>query len=182
MPPGCTALGHAGDVLIAILSDTHMPRGGRALPPACVEHLRRAELILHAGDICTASVLRDLEAIGPPLHAVHGNVDEHALQTLLPATLELELAGVRVAMTHDAGPSQGRLARMRGRFPTASGVIFGHSHMPALEIDRGGFALFNPGSPTERRRAARHTMGIARIGDGSIEFELVEVQIGSPTP
>jgi len=162
-------------VLVAIISDTHMPRGERVLPRACVERLGSAELILHAGDVCSASVLREIEAIGPPVHAVQGNMDEQALRTLLPAALELELEGVRVAMTHDAGPTEGRLVRMRGRFPAATAVVFGHSHMPALETDETGFALFNPGSPTERRRAPRHTMGIARIAAGAIEFELLDV-------
>jgi len=31
-------------VRIAVISDTHMPRGGRVLPPACVERLRAADL------------------------------------------------------------------------------------------------------------------------------------------
>ena len=38
------------------------------------------------------------------------------------------------------------------RFPEADAVIFGHSHLPLHEA-REGFQVFNPGSPTERRRA-----------------------------
>jgi putative phosphoesterase len=157
---------------IAIIADTHMPRGRRALPDACVDRLRAAELILHAGDISTAAVLDGLSALGPPVLAVHGNVDEPALVAALPAELEVELRGVRLAMTHDAGAARGRLARMRERFPRADAVVFGHSHIPLHEAD-GGFQIFNSGSPTERRRQAHHTMGIARIEDGGVVFEHV---------
>jgi len=71
-------------VVVAIISDTHLPRGARRLPDDCVARLRSADLILHAGDISTVAVLRELEALGPPVAAVHGNVDEPALTELLP--------------------------------------------------------------------------------------------------
>jgi putative phosphoesterase len=160
-------------VRLAIVSDTHLPKGGRRrLPEACVERLREADAILHAGDFVTLDVLRELEALGPPVHAVHGNVDGPALRALLPEARVIEAAGARIAMVHDAGPSGGRLERMRGRFPDADAVVFGHSHLPLLE-EVEGFAIFNPGSPTERRRAPRHTMGMATVRDGRVAFELV---------
>jgi len=159
-------------MLIALIADTHLPRGPRKLPEQCLERLRSAELILHAGDVSTARVLEDLKALGPPVLAVHGNVDEPALVETLPAQLEVEVAGAHLAMTHDAGPAKGRLMRLRKRFPRADAVVFGHSHTPLHEAD-GGFQIFNPGSPTERRREPRHTMGLARAEHGTIGFELV---------
>jgi uncharacterized protein len=160
-------------VLIAILADTHMPRGARRLPDACVQRIASADLLLHAGDFMTAAVMRELEAIGPPLAAVHGNVDDAELRRLLPEERIVEAAGARIAMVHDAGPSAGRLDRMRRRFgDRADALVFGHSHLPLHE--RGeGFQIFNPGSPTERRRAPGHTMGMARVEDGRISFELL---------
>jgi len=157
--------------LIAVLADTHMPKGGRVLPDRCVELLRGAEATLHAGDFFAAEILREINAICPgPVHAVHGNVDEAELRAALPETLELELDGARVAMVHDAGPSKGRLGRMRRRFPDADAVVFGHSHLP-LHEEEDGFQIFNPGSPTERRRAPRHSMGLLRIESGRPVFE-----------
>jgi putative phosphoesterase len=155
-------------VRLAIISDTHMPRGNRALPPACIEHLRGADAILHAGDIADLSVLEEIQALGPPVHAVRGNVDSAELQARLPLTTVV--AGI--AMIHDAGPSSGRLERMRRRFPDAQAVVFGHSHIP-LHEERDGFAIFNPGSPTERRRAPQHTMGLATVHHARVTFELV---------
>ena len=137
-----------------------MPKGGRALPGACVERLRAADLILHAGDLVAAEVLELLESLGPPVLAVHGNVDEPALRMRLPAVRLVEAGGARIVMTHDGGPADRRLARLRRRFPDADAVVFGHSHLP-LHEEADGFHIFNPGSPTERRRAPAHTMGLA---------------------
>jgi len=159
-------------MLLAIISDTHMPRGDRALPPDCVQRCRRADAILHAGDVVDTPVLELIRAIGPPLHAIHGNVDSAAVRRILPARLDLEFAGVHLGMVHIPGPAQGRLERLRSAFPAADAVVFGHTHMPEHD-ERGGFQIFNPGSPTERRRAPAHTMGLARITAGRVTFELV---------
>ena len=160
---------------IAIVSDTHMPRGKRALPAACVAELRAADAILHAGDFMRLEVLRALEALGPPVHGIHGNVDEDALCRMLPTARVVEAAGARIAMLHDAGQRTGRLARMRARFKDADALVFGHSHLPLHEQAPDGFQIFNPGSPTERRSAPEHTMGIATIEDGRPRFELLRL-------
>jgi putative phosphoesterase len=159
-------------VVIAVISDTHLPRGRRRLPDACVERIRTADLLLHAGDIASTDVLGEIEAIGPPVRAVWGNVDSAELRDRLPEELTVEAEGARVAMVHDAGPARGRLARMRRRFPGASAVVFGHSHIPLHERD-GDFQIFNPGSPTERRRQPAHTMGMAHAEEGRVAFDLV---------
>ena len=159
---------------LAIVADTHLPRGARRLPDGCVERLRAADVILHAGDFTALSILREMQALGPPLHAVFGNVDAPDVVALLPEALVLRLAGVRIAMVHDSGSASGRLARLRRRFPDADAVVFGHSHIP-LHEEQGGFAIFNPGSPTDRRRQPVHTMGLADVSDGRVAFELVEL-------
>jgi len=159
---------------LGIVSDTHLPRGNRALPDDCLERLAAADAILHAGDLMELSVLELLQSLGPPVHAIRGNVDSAELQARLPLVRTVEAAGTRIAMIHDAGPADGRLARMRRRFPEADAVVFGHSHLP-LHEERDGFAIFNPGSPTERRRAPHHTMGLATAEDGRVRFELVRV-------
>ena len=161
---------------LAIISDTHLPRGARRIPDACLERLRAADAILHAGDLVTAAVLAELEALGPPVHAVHGNVDEPELRMRLPRVRVIEAKGARIVMTHDGGPADGRLRRLRRRFAEmrADAVVFGHSHIPLHEAE-AGFQIFNPGSPTERRRAPTHTMGIAHAEDGRVAFELIHL-------
>jgi len=158
---------------LAIISDTHMPRGDRALPEECVRRLRAADAILHAGDLVALEVLELLESLGPPVHAIHGNVDRPDVRRRLPGAQVVEAGGARIGMIHDAGPAVGRLARMRRRFKDADAVVFGHSHLPLHEED-DGFQLFNPGSPTERRRAPDHTMGEATVdADGRLRFALL---------
>ena len=161
---------------LAIVSDTHMPRGGRSLPPECIARLRAADAILHAGDFCALAVLELFEALGPPVHAVHGNVDEPAVRMRLPAVRLVEAGGARIVLTHDGGPGPGRLTRLRRRYAAmqADAVVFGHSHLPLHECD-DGFHIFNPGSPTERRRAPAHTMGLLTVGDGRLAFAHVEL-------
>jgi uncharacterized protein len=163
-------------VLIAVISDTHLPRGDRTLPAPCEERLRCADLILHAGDLMTADVLADLRALGPPVQAVHGNVDDEQVRRLLPSARLVDAGGARIAITHDAGPAAGRLERLRLRFADADAVVFGHSHVPLYERDDSGFQIFNPGSPTDRRRAPVHTMGLARVSDrGDLTFEHIDL-------
>ena len=161
-------------MLLAVISDTHLPRGRRRLPDACLERLRAADLILHAGDFTSLDVLVELEQLGPPVAAVHGNVDDELVRRRLPGERIVEAAGARIAMVHDAGPAKGRLERLRRRFPDAHAAVFGHSHAPLHERSTdGGFQIFNPGSPTDRRRQPVHTMGLARVEDGSVAFELL---------
>jgi putative phosphoesterase len=158
--------------MVAVISDTHLPRGTRRIPDACVASMRASDLILHAGDFTYPEVLEEIEALGPPVAAVHGNVDTEELRQRLPEARLVNAGEVKIAMVHDAGPSYGRLERMRLRFPDADAVVFGHSHIP-LHEERDGFQIFNPGSPTDRRRQPKHTMGVAQIDGGRIRFELV---------
>jgi putative phosphoesterase len=133
--------------------------------------MRAADLIVHAGDFSQPSLLADLRELGP-VAAVHGNVDSPELRRDLPETISLELGDVVLGVIHDAGPAKGRLDRLRASFPDADAVVFGHSHMP-LHEERDGFQIFNPGSPTERRRAPHHSMGEATVEGGRIEFHLL---------
>jgi hypothetical protein len=163
-------------MLLAVISDTHLPRGRRELPDACVERLRAADLILHAGDLVTVEVLDALEALGPPVHAVAGNVDRPDVRARLPAERRVDAGQVRLGMVHDAGSAAGRLRRLRTRFADCDAVVFGHSHIPLHETSTDGeFQIFNPGSPTDRRRQPRHTMGIGRVAGQDLGFELVDL-------
>ena len=159
-------------VSVAIIADTHMPKGGRRLPERCLELLAKAEAIVHAGDISSLAVLREIEAIGPPVHAVHGNVDEACVRELLPATLRVELLGRPVVVIHDSGAARGRVRRLESRFPDTELVIFGHSHLPLHERS-DSLQIFNPGSPTERRRAPQRSMGWLDLADDELRLEHV---------
>lgn len=142
---------------IAVIADTHLPRRGSVLPEACRVRIAGADLLVHAGDLADMAALAHLRGLGPPLVAVHGNVDEPEVRAALPATAEADLDGLRLAVVHDAGPEPGRPRSLRARFPRADVVVFGHSHVPYL-ARHGGMTALNPGSPTDRRRQPRHSM------------------------
>ena len=161
-------------MVVVVISDTHLPKGQRRIPEPCLERMRECDLIIHAGDFSTAEVVRELRAIGPPLVGVHGNVDTEEVRRLLPATAVVDAGDAKIGVVHNAGPAYGRLERLRSRFPDADAVVFGHSHVP-LHEERDGFQIFNPGSPTDRRREPHHTMGVARIENGRIVFERIDL-------
>jgi uncharacterized protein len=160
---------------VIALADTHAPRRWRSCPPQVAGHLRGADLILHAGDVCTAGVLTELAEYAP-VRAVLGNNDGPDVAAWgAPEALELDLAGLRVAMIHDAGPAAGRPARLRRRFPDADLVVFGHSHIP-LDHAENGQRIWNPGSPTDRRRQPHGTIGILDISPpGRLAARIVAV-------
>jgi putative phosphoesterase len=152
---------------ILVLADTHIPDFAPALPPALIPALRDADLILHAGDVTSPDVLDELAAHAP-VRVAMGNNDTPGVRAWgAEDEVQLEVEGVRVAMLHDSGPSGGRASRMRRRFPEARVVVFGHSHIP-VDATEDGQRLFNPGSPTWKRRQPVPTYGTMSISGGRI--------------
>jgi uncharacterized protein len=157
---------------VAIISDTHLPRGSRALPEECVSLLREAELVLHAGDFVTVAALEDLREIGPPVEGIHGNMDEPELKQLLPNQRVLNVGDVRIGMVHNPGPRNGRATRLAAKFADCQAVVYGHTHVPQVERFEDVWIL-NPGSPTERRTAPIHAMLTLGVEGTEITPELV---------
>jgi putative phosphoesterase len=163
-------------MLLALIADTHIRRGTPLLPKRCLDRLAASDLVVHAGDMADPAALAQLRAIGPPVIAVRGNVDDSALAARLPEREQITIAGHTIGLIHDAGRSRGRLERMRRLFPDAHAVVFGHSHVPLHEAAPDGFQIFNPGSPTFRRRHPCHTMGVAVLDEREITFECVALE------
>jgi putative phosphoesterase len=158
-----------------VLADTHVRDAGPTrLPERAWAELRRADVILHAGDVTEPGFLAALRELAP-VHAVLGNNDD-ALRGVLPEELVLDLDGVRVGMIHDSGPKAGREGRMRRRFPDAAVVVFGHSHIPWDAEGIDGQRLFNPGSATQRRSQPNRTLGVLELGPGAVRTEVVVVE------
>jgi putative phosphoesterase len=159
---------------IAVISDTHMPKGSRSLPEQCVERLRTADLILHGGDLVGAGFLDELRALGPPIEAVYGNMDEPELKASLPKERVVEAGGVRIGLVHIPGPRVGREARLLARFPGCDAIVYGHTHVPQVEQHVGVWIL-NPGSPTERRSSPQRTMLELVVERGKVAPTLVSL-------
>jgi uncharacterized protein len=138
-----------------------------------VRELERAELILHAGDVVAAPVLRELEAFAP-VEAVFGNMDEPALREALPERRVVPVDGVRIGMVHVPGERAGREERLVSWFPGCDAIVYGHTHVPQLEQHRGVWIL-NPGSPTERRRAPKRSLIVLKVAETGLNAQLVAI-------
>jgi putative phosphoesterase len=158
-------------VLVVVFSDTHLPRGSRRLPAACLDLVANADLALHAGDFTSVAAFDELSGLAP-LRAVSGNMDEPALQALLPERLVVEAGAARLGMVHDAGPPEGRPERLVAAFPGCAAVVYGHTHQPEVSEHEGVWIL-NPGSPTERRRAPHRSLLTLGIDGDRLRPQLV---------
>src|SRR3982751_1196215 len=128
-----------GALRVGLISDTH-----DALRPEAAAFLRGSDLIVHAGDICAASVLEALDAIAPTV-AVRGNNDRGAWASSLRESELVEVGSIVLYVIHDVAAID--------IDPEAAGVrvvVSGHSHKPSAE-ERGGVLFVNPGSAGPRR-------------------------------
>lgn len=142
---------------IAVFSDTH-----DKYPPTLPARLAGADEIWHLGDVCDPAVLAEFERLGPPLHVVLGNCDEHFAW---PLELGLEREGVKFFLTH-IPPSDAP--------PGAKAVLHGHTHVPRDEV-LGGVRWLNPGC-ISRPRGVAPTFAWLTVEKGKlVSWELVRV-------
>jgi putative phosphoesterase len=159
---------------VAVISDTHTEGMTRAVPSTAWPYLQTADHILHGGDVVDPSLLDEMKSLAP-VSVVMGNCDAMDVRDWGAADdVILELGGIKIGMVHDAGVTAGRRERMRRLFPGVRVVVFGHSHMPVNEDD-GELLLFNPGSPTWKRKAPFPSMGLLWIENGNVEGEIFPV-------
>ncbi|MFD3722251.1 metallophosphoesterase family protein [Streptomyces sp. NPDC058674] len=153
---------------LLLISDTHVPRRAKVLPPEVMAEIDRADLVLHAGDWTDAATLDLVSGRARRLLAVHGNNDGPELRSRLPEVAYATLEGVRFGVVHETGPARGRERRCAQSFPDLDVLVFGHSHIPWDSLAPGGLRLLNPGSPTDRRKQPHHTYMTAHVTDGAL--------------
>jgi putative phosphoesterase len=159
---------------IVVLSDTHA-KDLTDLPERILEDLKRADLIIHAGDYTSKSLLDQMMELGN-FKGVHGNMDTNEIKVKLPDEDIFEFAGFRIGVTHpsEGGSPFGLIERVKSKLgDDLDLIIYGHSHKPGNKI-KGNTIFFNPGSATGAFPARSKTYGIIRIGD-KIEAEIVKV-------
>jgi putative phosphoesterase len=165
---------------LLVLADTHVPTRARRLPEQVWAAVDEADLVVHAGDWVSATLLDELESRAADLLAVTGNNDGPDLTARLPEIARREIDGLRVAVVHETGAATGRERRCEERFPATDVLVFGHSHIPWDTTTPGGLRLLNPGSPTDRRRQPVATYLTATIAAGAVrDVRLVPVRPGS---
>ncbi|PPG40015.1 metallophosphoesterase [Pseudoclavibacter sp. RFBA6] len=168
---------------LVLIADTHLPKRAKVLPDALWRAIERADVVFHAGDWVDLATLDELEARARRVVGVWGNNDGPELRERLPEVAQVELDGVRFAMTHETGQKAGRERRMDTVFPDADVLVFGHSHIPWDTVTPNGLRLLNPGSPTDRRRQPRVTYLTARVDAGRLmQVELRDARTGEVVP
>ncbi len=152
---------------VLLMSDTHLPRRAKDLPPALWQAVDEADLVIHAGDWMEVDLLDRLASRSARLLACWGNNDGDDLRARLPEVARATVEGVRVAVVHETGSKDRRGERMRADYPDTDLLVFGHSHIP-WDTSHDGLRLLNPGSPTDRRREPDFTWMTLRLADGGV--------------
>lgn len=160
---------------IVVLSDTHIPRTANDLPPEIYSAIKKADLVLHAGDFCERELYDNIAAI-TELRAVCGNMDTGELHALLPRKEIVEADGARIGLVHGHGAARDIVETVWKEFAgeKIDAIVFGHSHT-AYNESRSGILLFNPGTPTDRIFAACNTYGILTVARGRVEGSIVSL-------
>ena len=148
---------------VGLISDTH-----GLLRPEAVAFLRGSDVIVHAGDIGDADILKNLSAVAP-VTMVRGNNDKGPWATAIPETEVLQVGDVFIYVIHDVAELD--------LDPVAAGfqvVVSGHSHKPAVQT-RNGVLYVNPGSAGPRRFRLPIAVAELEIAGCSVKANVVEL-------
>lgn len=150
---------------IGAIADTHMFRMAKELPKTLIEGLQGADLILHAGDWTDPDLIYLLQEIAP-VDGVAGNNDGFDIIDKFGRKKILDYEGFRIGVIHGDGDRRSTEQNAFDAFAEdqVDMILFGHSHVP-LKLKHQGVLLFNPGSPTDKRRQEEFSFGIIEITD-----------------
>jgi hypothetical protein len=161
---------------IGIISDTHIPERAGCIPEQILEEFKGVDLILHAGDLVTLSVLEELRNICPQVKAVWGNMDPQEVRNILPEKEIIKINSKKIGMVHGFGHPHKLMELVTKVFEKewVDVIIFGHSHYPVNET-RGRVLYFNPGSPTDKIFSTYNSFGILEIMNDEIQAKIIRL-------
>ena len=152
---------------VGLISDTH-----GLLRPQATAFLRGSDFIVHAGDIGSGNILRELGAIAP-VTAVRGNNDTGPWAQAVSETEILQVGEIFIYVLHN-------LAELDVD-PVAAGfqvIVSGHSHKPSIE-ERRGVLYVNPGSSGPRRFKLPIAVAELHVVGDSVKAQVVELEVSS---
>lgn len=159
---------------ILVISDTHIPRVAQDLPAKIFEEIKKADMVMHAGDFIDEDVLDKIRKAKKEVYAVYGNMDSPGLRRRLKDKETVTVGKFRVGLIHGYGAPKELMDTIRGEFGNVDVIIFGHSHSP-VNIEKNGVLFFNPGSPTDTIFAKEKTYGILEVTDKKIAGTIVRL-------
>jgi len=161
-------------IKVVVISDTHIS-AFEDLPKKLLKALKGVEVLLHAGDLASLSVLKGLQTIVPKVYAVWGNMDPPELKRALEDKQIVQIGGLRIGLTHGMGAPFNLLQTVKEKFKNdeLDCIVYGHSHTAHNEI-HGDTLFFNPGSPTDKLFAPYNSYGILEI-DKKITGKIIKI-------
>ena len=145
---------------LGIISDTH-----GLLRPEVYEVFSGVDLILHAGDIGSAELLDELEAMAP-VHAVWGNTDGFDIRRRVPELCQMRIEGFDFLVVHGHQLGSPTPEALHQRWPEAEIIIYGHTHRPLLATVDQVVTVMNPGGAGARRFDLPASVGIMELEPG----------------
>jgi len=171
------------EVLIGVLSDTHVPHRTGTVPRTIYDDFQRrnVDYVFHLGDFTSIDVYTDLiDIFGEDrVFAVRGNMDfDNKLRNILPEKIEMEISGHKTLLLHGMGGPNMIVRRLTKKLNLLNSdyalIIFGHTHRPVNEI-HDGILFFNPGTttPIDNKFTVISSYGFLRISKDKIEPEII---------
>ncbi|WP_102349808.1 metallophosphoesterase family protein [Bacillus sp. Marseille-P3661] len=150
---------------ICVMGDTHIPKRAKHFPQKLIEYLQMVDLIIHVGDWLKLDVYDELVKYAP-VEGVYGNVDGDDIKSKFPAKKILHLMDYKIGIVHGHGKGKTTEKRALEAFQEddVDIIIFGHSHIPLMK-KMGDLLLFNPGSPTDKRKQPEYSFGLITINE-----------------
>lgn len=157
-----------------IISDTHMPRFSKTIPPILSKYLNEVEIIIHAGDFQTYDVYENFKTY-KEIIAVYGNNDDKRLKQELKDKCIFTIEKIRIGLYHGCGvlsKAKISLSKTMSVFKDEALdlIIFGHSHKPFLKRVNNT-TYFNPGSPTNKRLEKFYSFGLLTVADNDFTLK-----------
>ena len=150
-----------------------MPAKASQLPETLKLGLQRADIILHAGDWTSLDVLAQLSGYAP-VYGIAGNNDGPEVVARFGYSRIVECGGKRIGLVHGHGRSGTTERRAMDAFKgqKVDAIVFGHSHVPLCR-EHNGILMFNPGSPTDKRRQPSYSYGVLQLSGGRLQGKIV---------
>jgi len=147
-----------------VISDTHVPERAQRIPEKFTSLLKKEDFVFHAGDFTSVQTLKIIENFCT-VFAVHGNMDDPELKSILPERRTEIVSGKKIGLIHGFGAPFSLPERVYRKFDEKPDVIvFGHSHDPYHRKIEGTL-LFNPGSLAGSVFSQKGSYGILNIED-----------------
>ncbi|MFX1275509.1 MAG: metallophosphoesterase family protein [Promethearchaeota archaeon] len=169
------------ELLIGLISDTHVPSRTSKIPEVIINDFkqRNVDYVFHLGDFTSIDAYNQLiDLFGKErVIGISGNMDEREIKKSLPETMDLDLYGHKIFLTHGIGGPNIVIKRLNRYYDLSKYdiIIFGHVHRPYNEIWKDGKLYLNPGTPSDKRFTDINSYGYLRISKEKVEPEIIEL-------